>query len=558
MKKLKVLMFVGCMLLMSLAGACASPGGGSSSATGDKTVMIDLTGMGKAEVEDWLNSKHIDHQKVIYTYKYDEVIPEGKVISQTIPVGEQINGRDIGITVSNGMDPDAVIQFVDFSNMKPEEIQQWFINESFTNVTMQYVYEPGKPYGTFAGLNVPDNKAHRSEHIIVKIYADPETAGVGVQMPNMNNWSRAQVEEWCNRNGVNGDYLYQKSANVAPNYVISTTPQANTEVLKGDHIQVLLSDGADIQAIDLSGKTKAEVDAWGEANAIRISYIQCWHATPSGTLYWNNPNSGTMRVGDTMQVYMSVGPIPMMNFVNKLYTANFLGWINSINDQYNQSACLKVAIKTVDSDAQSDLILEQFPTEGYINPGQTIYLTVANHVDPKPTPTPTPTPTAPPTPTPIPTINIPSMTGYSEFDFKHACHAYGMWEGKRTEQYSKVIAKDYIIWNATGDFPEGSYIDYTVSLGTLVIDTKYWEGQYYDDFENFIDSANRMGAGVYLDPTWEETKDMSLDNTIKKVQGPREDGMIHVVINAFRYGAPDEEPQTDHPLLGEEEPSENG
>ncbi|MBR2824998.1 MAG: PASTA domain-containing protein [Solobacterium sp.] len=538
MKKIRILMFVCCMFMATLAGACAPSGQPNSSATGDKTVMIDLTGMGKAEVEEWINSKQLNREKVIYTYKYDEVVPEGKVISQTIPAGEQINGRDIGITISDGMDPDAVIQFIDFSNMKPEEIQQWFVNENFTNVTLQYVYEPGQPYGTYAGTNVPDGKAHRSAHIIIKVYADPETAGVGVHMPNMNTWTRVQVEEWCNKNGVNADYLYQKSASVAPNSVISTTPEPNTEVLKGDHIRVILSDGADIQAIDLSGKSKADVDAWGEANGIKISYIQCWHATPSGTLYWNKPNSGTMRVGDTMQVYMSVGPIPMLNFINKLYTANFVGWINSINDQYNQSACLKVAIKTVDSEAQSDLILEQFPTDGYINPGQTIYLTVANHVNPKPTPT----------PTPVPKIDIPSMTGFSEFDFKHALHAYGVWEGNRTEQYSRVIAKDYIISNDTGSYEEGAYINYVVSLGTLVIDTKSWEGKYYDEFDNYIESVNRMGAGVYVDQTWEETLDINLDNTIKKVEGPREDGMVHVIINAFRYGAPAEE---SGPLLGE-------
>ena len=116
MKKIRILMFVCCMFMATLAGACAPSGQPNSSATGDKTVMIDLTGMGKAEVEEWINSKQLNREKVIYTYKYDEVVPEGKVISQTIPAGEQINGRDIGITISDGMDPDAVIQFIDFSH----------------------------------------------------------------------------------------------------------------------------------------------------------------------------------------------------------------------------------------------------------------------------------------------------------------------------------------------------------------------------------------------------------------------------------------------------------
>ena len=140
-------------------------------------------------------------------------------------------------------------------------------------------------------------------------------------------------------------------------------------------------------------------------------------------------------MGDIMRVYISVGPIPVRDFTNQLYKANFLGWLNSINEQYNSSGNLKVNIQYKDTtEYKSDVIISQSPNAGYINPGETITLVVANAIKPTPTPTPTPTPaptatpTPVPTPTPIPIINIPSMVGYAEFDFLHALHVYGVVE----------------------------------------------------------------------------------------------------------------------------------
>ena len=266
-----------------------------------------------------------------------------------------------------------------------------------------------------------------------------------------------------------------------------------------------------------------DINAWGTQNDIQISWIQCWNAAPSGTVYWNQPNTGTMRIGDIMKVYISVGPIPVADYTGTSYQNNFMGWLNSINDQYYQSANLNVTVSTqATSDVDDGVIISQQPNSGYLNPGSTINLVVAQHVDPQPTPAPGGL-----------KVNVPSMTGSSESDFLGALQGYGMAAGSRTEQYSIVIAQGYILSNDTGSFDPGTAISYVVSLGQFKVIPQYWAGKFYSDLQNYIDSANRMGANVSLDTTYQNTSDQNSDNRVKDVTGPLDDGVVHVTVWRF-------------------------
>ena len=508
------------LTLILVLGACGRE-------TDSKDVsLIDFTGMNKNDVETWRTENNISTDEVKYAYEYNETIAKDTVISQSIPAGQPLDGRNLTITLSNGVDPQAEITLIDFTGMSLAEIQQWFINEHFEQVSVEYVYDPDIPVGQFVGTSATDGKACRDEPIVIQISGDPEQTGMAVTMPSMDGWTRAQAEQWANTNQITIDYSTTNSATVPAGYVVSQSPLPDTEIVKGNHVQVVLSAGADVQAIDLTGMSGDDINAWGQQNGIQISWIQCWNAAPSGTVYWNQPNSGTMRMGDIMKVYTSVGPIPIADYTGLSYQNNFMGWLNSINDQYYQSANLKVSISEQETpDADDGVILSQQPNNGYLDPGSTITLIIAKHVDPQPTPTPTPVPT--------PKVTIPSMTGYSESDFINALHGYGVSEGNRTEQFSKAIAQGYIISNASGDFDPGSTIDYVVSLGEFKIVPQFWAGQIYDDLVNFIDSSNRMGANVSLDTTYVNTNDVNADNRIQEISGPLDDGVVHVTVQRF-------------------------
>lgn len=490
-------------------------------------VMIDMIGLSKIEAEEWVTEQGINHDHVTYQYKYDEVIHEGKIMEQTVPAGTEISEDTmIGFIVSDGRDPNLEIEFPDFSTMSMEEIQKWFMDEDFEHVSLEYVYQRDVPYGQFVDINVKDGKARRRDHIVVTVTADPHTAGVEVIVPDMSTWTRAQVEEWCNMNTITPKYTYAKSASVPQNSVIRMEPGAQSALVKGDSISVVLSDGADITAVSFYGKSKQEIDKWGNDNGIKISYIQCWNAEPSGKIIWNKPDSGTIRMGETMQVYVSVGPIPVADYTGKLYNGNFMGWFNSINEQYNATANLKVQVTTEETTDQNELILEQNPKDGYINPNGTIYLKIVKHVDPKPVDN---------------RVEIPYMGGYSEYDFIRSLHAYGVWEGERTERYSDVIAADYIINNDTGKYEPESSVNYTVSLGRFTLDLDYWIGRDIDDLERHVGAANRKGANVYLSLFFMDDHDLENDDEIFYIEGPMDDGMIHVGVIRFILGDDDDE-----------------
>ena len=125
------------------------------------------------------------------------------------------------------------------------------------------------------------------------------------------------------------------------------------------------------------------------------------------------------------------------------------------------------------------------------------------------------------------------MTGYSEYDFKRALHAYGVWEGTRTEQYSTVIAKDYIISNDTGMYMPESSVNYVVSLGAFVLNPYSWEGRDYTELETYIASANRLGANVTLNPMYEQTTDYHLAGKVVDIDGPQDDGTYDVLVGKY-------------------------
>ena len=498
------------------------PGGN----TPEQTVLPDFTGLTRSDAEDWLSQHKINMEKVFFTYEYNETVAADKIFQQSVPAGEELGDKELNLTVSNGVDPNVLIEFPDFSQMNPDQIQQWFLDEHFEHVSVEYVYEKNQPVGVFLGTNMEENKAYRYQPVVIRVSGDPKQAGVAVTVPNMSGWYKAQAEEWANMNQITIDYTRQHSASVPADYIITFAPAADSEIVKGDHIQVVISAGSEVEAVDLTSMNRDQVEAWGQENGIQISWIQCWSAYRSGTIFRNEPSSGTMHMGDIMRCYISVGPIPVKDYTGLQYQGNFMGWLNSINSQYNATANLKVSVtEQYVTDQESGIILAQNPSSGYINPQGTILLLVTKKVAPEPTPTPKPSED----------INIPNMAGFSEYDFKRALHAYGVWEGTRTTQYSSYYPRDYIIYNDTGTFKPEATVDYVVSLGEFAFNVSEWAGRPYYEFEEFINTANRRGAGVVLYPSFIDTGDHNDDGKIVRVEGPLNDGSIHVRVLRY-YG----------------------
>lgn len=528
-----------------------------------KVTMINFEGMAKENVEQWMQEHSVNTDSIVYSYEYHETFTKDTVVSQTPTVGEEIKDGNVSFVLSGGPDPHAEIAIIDLRGKTLEEVQQWFNNEHFTRVTIEYVYDPTVPEGQYVGSSIKDGKARRSDQITIQISANAEEAGVALKVPDMSGWTRGKVEEWAKTNKISVTYSEVRSTTVQAGYVISSDPAAGKEVFRKDGLKVVISKGPQVAALDLTGKSRAEIEAWGKENEIQISWIQCYSSNAKDKIYRNEPNTGTMKPGDIMKVYISAGAVPIENFTGKSYQTAFTPWLNQINQNYAGSANLKVTVTEKEvTDKDSGVILQQAPTGGTLNPGSTISLVIARHVDPKPEPKPEPTPEPEPQPEPEPElIDIPRMTGFAEFDFKHALRAYGVAEGKRTEQYSSVIAKDYIIQNDSGQFEPNTPINYTVSLGVFTLDAKEWEEKPYEDFETFIESANRLGANVSLSPSYIDTGDIEKDGLIVMIEGPMDDGTIHVRVTRYMENT-DEDPEDrepDPPAEDEEEtPGEDG
>lgn len=93
--------------------------------------------------------------------------------------------------------------------------------------------------------------------------------------------------------------------------VISQGTPPGTQVKKGVGVDLVISQGpAPVELQDFTGKPFAEAKAWLEKSGLKVQASEANHDTvPAGTVISQNPPTGTLHRGDTVQLVNSKGPV---------------------------------------------------------------------------------------------------------------------------------------------------------------------------------------------------------------------------------------------------------
>ena len=141
------------------------------------------------------------------------------------------------------------------------------------------------------------------------ITVDCDNCSKPVEIPNMKEWTKQQVEDWASSNGVTVSYTEKPTTEVANGLVVSTSPASGT-LLPGETLTVTLA-SAKLTVPNFKNEADfiSQYQAWASLNSITVSVVEEYHETiPSGGFIGSNPGIGSsITPGSTLTITISKG-----------------------------------------------------------------------------------------------------------------------------------------------------------------------------------------------------------------------------------------------------------
>lgn len=462
-----------------------------------KIEIPDFTNKTKIDVDAWVVENDLTTDQVLFNYEFNESIIKDQVTSQSIVGGETLKKDDVlTITLSNGPDPDLIVTLPDFKDMTHDQIEAWFLENKFTDVTYEYIPDPKIKKDYFIKSNITEKEVRRSTPVLISISVGTESVGIEVTMPDFKDYTKANIQAWGKTNNITVTFKEEASETIASGKVISQDPKAGATTKTGGKITVTMSTGKGAAAVKFDGKTKKDVDAWAKTNNIKISYEETYdNKIANDTVISNTPNSGNMKSGATMKVKISIGKPSVENYKDKSKDS-FNAHIDSLN---KKGANLKVTVTEVESDKTPGTIIEQIINSKTVtgattvDTGTTITIKVAK----------------------LKSVNVESKAGSSFEDFKKYIEGLGMKVGSKTERYNDTYNEKIIVSNDTGSKQIGTSINYVQSLGKYAPSESSFNGKTASSIKTDLTAAINSGASSAWN--YQKKADVYSDSVANKV-----------------------------------------
>ena len=142
----------------------------------DKKTVPNLLGKEDSEAQSMIKSAGLSVGKV--TYDYNDSVPKGQVVSQSVEAGSKVaEGTEIDIVVSNGAKPEEKIQVQSFVGKAESELKNWAAsNGLYTNVSGSQ-HSDTYPKGCIISQSPPSGSVSKGETISYIISLGPSQSG---------------------------------------------------------------------------------------------------------------------------------------------------------------------------------------------------------------------------------------------------------------------------------------------------------------------------------------------------------------------------------------------
>ncbi len=203
------------------------------------TEIPDFTGQYRADVEAWAKDENISSDRLIFTYRYDEISNNDAVLSQNPGGGERLAEEEkLKVTLSRGADPNVEFSMPDFSGKTEKEIRKWFDDNKFLHV--EYLYEFSEDDTVSEGAFIASEpaagaKLKRSAHVSVRLYTKQQQE---VTVPDLTVYSLNNIRAWADENRISLNIEFVESETEADGKIVSISAEPGSVIHTGDRITV--------------------------------------------------------------------------------------------------------------------------------------------------------------------------------------------------------------------------------------------------------------------------------------------------------------------------------
>ncbi len=454
---------------------------------------IEVTNFVNMQVHDvmsWKDTNKLSDDQVIYIYEYSETIPLDTVISQSVDSSELIKKDDtITFVISKGFNPELVVTIPDFTNKTKDEIQTFFSENKFTDVTYEYEVHKTIKKDFYIKSNLTGTEAKRNDLILITLSIGATNTGVEITMPDFKDQTKANVQAWASTNNISVTFKEETSTTVEKGKVISQSINAGDKILTGSKCTIIVSSGEPVSLIDLTGKTKDEVDKWAKENSVKVDYYSYYaDSTAKDKVISTSPKSGNITASTTVKVYMSLGSVVVPDFTDKK-EADVKTWIETTNKSIYDKAnyITYTLVQDTTSTKAAGVIVKTSPakTETVKLKGN-IAVSVAT----------------------AKLVTVTDQKGKSVADFTTYITGLNLKLGAKSEVYND-LASGLIVRNDTGSKTEGTLINYVTSKGPYNPSNTEFENKTVSEAQGIISTANALEAGwqqlVKGNKVWHDT-----------------------------------------------------
>lgn len=205
----------------------------------DSIDVPDFSGKAQRIVEIWAKKNNLEDQ-VKFEQEYSDDVLSDCVISQS---ARKVSSNGIlTFTISQGPDPDKEVELPDFSGKKKDEIEAWFADNYFSNVTYTYtnVTDQDLEDDMFVSMDpTAGTKAKRSDAITVTL------ATTEIVAPDFSSMSKDDIQKWGDENGVTISFTEKESQILNDGDIMEISAKAGDKLKKGDTVTVTIAKHTD-------------------------------------------------------------------------------------------------------------------------------------------------------------------------------------------------------------------------------------------------------------------------------------------------------------------------
>lgn len=444
---------------------------------------IDFTTMTETEIIAWANKNKVA-DKIEFKHEYDSTVKQGYVIYQSIKEGDVIEDK-VMIIISDGEDKAGKID-IPVSNFKTkDEIEAWFKDNSFINVTYEFVKDDTKT--DFEIISVEPTSAKSDDQVIVKV-----AQGKLVDVPDFSHYADKEIDSWSKENNVKIIYEY-KTSDSSKGSILSQSVKAGDKVSEGSSITLTISSGtsktATIPATYLGiDETKfiENLKSLGFTSLKKEDTTYFSATSKKGTIF--SYDDGTFPTTQVINYAISEGKY---EFKEADYNDLTLEKAKEKVDSYNKRNA-HITLKTTDADSDTHTKGTIYDcSSSFTSPNTTISCKLAKTGKESGSDTPPSTTTA--------YIDPNNYLGYSESSFVSAIKKLGFTNVSKLDAiYSTYQSKGNICYYLPdGNQKTSTKIEYKVSLGSF--NSSNFNGKSKSDAESYVSSINSSnGANMKL------------------------------------------------------------